>query len=573
MPVHNTDISDVLSKTADLLEIKGENQFRIRAYRDAARTIGGLSKNVADMVDEGGDLSRLPGIGKDLASKIAEIVKKGTFPLLQELQKEIPGELSIIMKVAGLGAKRVKAIYEELGVDSLDKLKEAVENKRIRELEGFGEKTEQSILEGIKRIKKGKERLPIAAADQIAGPFLDYLKKEKKIKDIIVAGSYRRRRQTVKDLDILVTCSKGSKIMDRFINYEDVGEVISRGKTRSSIRLRSGFQVDLRVVPQVSYGSALHYFTGSKAHNIAVRKIAVSKGLKISEYGVFKGKKRVAGRSEESVYKKVGLSYIEPELRENRGEIEAARKKNLPDLIDLKDIRGDLHIHTNYTDGHNSLEEMAEAAQKKGYDYIAITDHSKKVRVAGGLDEKELAKEIKKIDKINKELKSIVILKGVEVDILEDGSLDLSEDILKDLDLTVCAIHSKFNLTSQKQTERIIRAMDNPNFNILAHPTGRRINEREPYDIDMDKIMKEAKKRGCILELNSHRDRLDLDDVHCKAAKDIGLKIAISTDSHSRGDLDFIKFGVSQARRGWIEAADVINTRSLREFKKILKRK
>jgi DNA polymerase (family 10) len=360
--------------------------------------------------------------------------------------------------------------------------------------------------------------------------------------------------------------------MDHFTSYEDVQKVVSRGKTKSTVLLRSNFQVDVRVVQQVSFGSALVYFTGSKEHNIAIRKIGIQKKLKLNEYGVFKGKKRVAGKTESDVYKKIGLKFIEPELRENRGEIEAAQKDNLPKLIKLNDIKGDLHVHSRYTDGHNTIEEMAKAAKKNGYEYIAITDHSKHVTVAGGLKPKGIRKQLEEIDKINEKLKGFTILKGTEVDILENGSLDLPDEILKELDLRICAIHYKFNLSKKKQTERIIRAMDNPYFNILAHPTGRLINERSAYEIDMEQIFKAAKDKGCLLELNAHPDRLDLNDIYCKTAKDIGVKIVISTDAHQTGHLNYMRFGVGQARRGWVQPEDVANTRSVTKLKKLLEK-
>jgi len=573
MPVHNTDIAHVFNQVADLLEIRGENQFRIRAYRDAARTIGGLSQRVEDMIKSGEELSTLSGIGKDLAGKIEKIVKTGRLPLLEEIKRTTPAELSELMKIPGLGAKMIETIYRKLNVISLEDLKKAAENKEIRELPGFGKKTEQGIIEEIEKMAGGeKKRFKISTADEIAETLLHYLKQTKGVKHIEMAGSYRRRRETVGDLDILVSHKKGSKIMDRFSNYDEVEKILSKGRTRSSMILRSGLQVDLRAVPAVSYGAALQYFTGSKSHGIAVRKIARKKKLKINEYGVFKGNKRVAGKTEREVYKQVGLPYIEPELRENRGEIEAAQKKNLPQLVTLRDIRGDLHAHTKLTDGHYSLQEMAEAAKKHGYEYLAITEHSQRIKMAHGLDEKGLARQIKEIDRLNGKLKGITVLKGIELDILDDGSLDLADDILKELDVVVCSVHYKFNLSRKKQTDRIVRAMDNPYFHILAHPSGRLINERHPYDIDIEHVLRGAKERGCFLELNAYPDRLDLTDVHCKMAKDMGVKVAISTDAHSITDLDYMKFGIGQARRGWLEPGDILNTRSWKELKQLLRR-
>jgi len=572
MPVQNSDVKDIFNKVADLLDIEGANAFRVRAYRNAARTVSSLPRNVSEMIGEGKDLTRLAGIGEDLAGKIKEIVETGTLSQLEEIEKKTPSELNKLMTLDGLGPKRIKALNRELGIENLDELRAAAEEGKISNLEGFGKKTEQKILEGLQQ-KDGREnRIKLVDAEQRAEPLVSYLKKSKGIKNIVVAGSFRRRKETVGDLDILVTAKKDADVMERFVNYEDVQKVVSKGKTRSTVILRSGLQVDLRLVPQVSYGAALHYFTGSKAHNIAVRKLGVGKGYKINEYGVFKGDERIAGKSEEEVYERVGLPYIEPELREDRGEVAAAQKGKLPKLVRVKDLRGDLHSHTKATDGHYSIEDMAQAAKERGYDYLAITEHSKKVTVAGGLDAKGLRKHLKKIDKLNETLEGIILLKGIEVDILKDGSLDLPDDVLEALDLTVCSVHYHRNLSKQKQTDRIIRAMDNPHFNILAHPTGRLINERDAYEIDLGRIMKAASERGCCLELNAHPDRLDLSDQYCKMAKEMNVKVAISTDAHSVGDLGFIRFGVDQARRGWLEAEDVLNTRSLSQLRKLLKR-
>jgi len=572
MPIQNRDVAEIFNKVADLLDIEGANQFRVRAYRSAARSVSSLPQSVSDMIKSNEDLSKMPGIGKDLAGKIKEIVDTGSLKQLEELEGRTSSELSKLMKIEGLGPKRVKALHEELGITGLSELKEAASKGKIRDLEGFGEKTEQGIIQALKEPEIEKERLKLVEAEQNANALEEYLTGGKGIKDIVVAGSYRRKKETVGDLDILVTAKKGSDVMDRFARFEDVTRVVSKGKTRSTVVLRSGLQVDLRVVPQVSYGAALHYFTGSKDHNIALRKLGMKRKLKINEYGVFKGDDRVAGKTEKEVYAKVDLPYIEPELRENRGEIEAAQKGKLPALITLDDIRGDLHAHTKETDGHHSLEELAQAAEDHGYDYLAISDHSKRVSMAHGLVSKRLAKQIEEIDRLNGKLKGIVLLKSIEVDILKDGSLDLPDDILKELDLTVCAVHYNTNLSIEKQTERIIRAMDNRYFNILAHPTGRLINERGPYDVDLEKLMEAAKQRGCFLELNAHPDRLDLKDTDCKMAKEMGLKVPISTDTHRITDLDYMRFGVNQGRRGWLEPEDVLNTLALKKLKKVLKR-
>jgi DNA polymerase (family 10) len=572
MPILNTDIADIFNKFADLLDIQGANPFRIRAYRNAARTLYNLPRNMSDMIEEGTDLTNLPGIGKDLAEKIREIVKTGSLSKLEEIEAKIPSGLNKLFKISGLGPKRVKALYQSLDVRDLKDLKKAAETGKIHELKGFGRKMERSILEDLEQMEEKEERIKLLNAEQRAKPLLAYLKETKGIKEVVVAGSFRRRKETIGDLDILVTCENGSKVMDRFTNYEDVLKVISKGTTRSSVVLRSGLQVDLRVLSRVSYGAALHYFTGSKSHNIAIRKLAVNKKIKINEYGVFKKEKRIAGKTEKEVYDAVGLAFIEPELRENRGEVEAAQEGRLPVLLNLEDLRGDLHTHTKETDGRSSLEEMAKAAKDRGYEYLAVTEHSKKVAMAKGLDARRLKEQIEEIDRLNEKLEGIILLKGVEVDILKDGSLDLPDEILKELDLTVCSVHYNRNLSTKKQTERIIRAMDNPYFNILAHPTGRLINEREPYDVDLEKIMEAARDRGCFLEINAHPDRLDLSSRYCKLANEIGLKVVISTDAHSLADLDFMRFGVYQARRGWLETEDVINTRSWEQLRKMLQR-
>jgi DNA polymerase (family 10) len=574
MPVHNAEIADIFNKYADLLEIDGANEFRVRAYRTAARTISDQSQNIADMVREGRDLTELSGIGKDLASKIEIIVKTKKLPELDELKKTVPSELIAIMDVAGLGPKRAKQLYRELGISSIEELETAAREGRIKELYGFGEKTEKTILEDIERkgeARGQKKRLKLAAVEAPAEQLVSYLRKGKGVKEAIVAGSYRRRMETVGDLDILVTNTQDSDVMQRFIEYEDVKKVISKGPTRSTVQLRFGLQVDLRAVAEESYGAALHYFTGSKAHNIAVRQMGVKRGLKINEYGVFKGEKRVAGRTEEEVYRQVGLPYIEPELREMRGEIEAAQENRLPKLLELSNIRGDFHSHTKATEGHNSIEEMVEAARKKGYEYLAIADHSKRLSMTHGLDEKRLSEQIEEIDALNEKIKNFRILKSLEIDILEDGSLDLKNDVLKKLDLLICSIHAKFNLSQKKQTDRVIRALNSsPVFTVLGHPTGRLIGEREPYEIDIERVMKEARQLDCALELNAQPERLDINDIYCKMAKDMGVIVVISTDAHSVNELDFMRYGVYEARRGWLEAGDVLNSRNFRALEKLL---
>lgn len=572
MPVHNSEIAELFNRLADLLEVENANPFRIRAYRNAARVVGGYSKSMADLLAEGQDLSKLPGIGKDLADKIKTITETGRLPLLEQVQARTPATLSELMKIEGLGPRRVKILYEQLHITGPEDLKRAARSGQIRELEGFGRKTEEMILYRVEHFSDEEKRTRLPDAEEIAKPLLAYLQETKGVKDVTMAGSFRRRKETVGDLDILVTATKDSPVMDQFVNYDEVNELVSKGQTRSTVVLRSGLHVDLRVVPQTSYGAALCYFTGSKAHSIAIRKMAIKQGYKINEYGVFKNDKRLAGKTEQDVYRQIGLSYIEPELRENRGEIEAAKEDRLPKLVTLDDIRGDLHCHTQASDGQNSLEDMASAAKAKGYEYLAITNHSRHLAVAHGLDATRLLREIERIDRLNETLDGIVILKAIEVDILEDGSLDMPDSVLRQLDLVVGAVHYKFNLSRRQQTERILRAMNNPCFNILAHPSGRLINERAPYEVDLEKIISAAKECGCFLEVNAQPARLDLTDNDCMLAKEMGLKVAISTDAHSTGNLDHMRFGVDQARRGWLEADDVLNTRTLDDLRRLLRR-
>ncbi len=567
----NQQIAQKFYKTADLLEILGENPFRVRAYRNAARTIESLGRDLAEMVAQGEDLTKLPGIGKDLAQKIKEIIETGSFDKLRELEKKLPPGLIELLKVEGLGPKRIKILYENLGITTLEELRDAAAQEKISALPGFGKKLEQTILKGVVLAKKEGRRFKWAYAESFAIELVRFLKKAKGLNKIEVAGSFRRKKETVGDLDILVTAPRPEKIIDRFVTFPDIKTIISKGQTRSTVILSSDIQVDLRAVEEESYGSALHYFTGSKAHNIAIRALALKAGLKINEYGVFKGDDRIAGRDENDIFNAVGLPYIEPELRENRGEIEAAMEGRLPSLITIDDIKGDLHCHTTWSDGQYSIEEMALAAKDLGYSYIAITDHSRRLAMIKGLDEKRLAEQKKEIDKVRAKINDIHILHGIEVDILEDGSLDLSNDALGMLDIVIAAIHSKFKLSKEKQTIRLLRAMDNPNVNIIAHPTGRLIGEREGYDLDIERIMEHAKARGCVLELNAQPSRLDLNDVHLKLAKEMGVKISIATDSHNRDNLLFMRFGINQARRGWIERHDVINCLPFRDLMTFLK--
>lgn len=573
MPVYNSDVAEIFKQVADLLDIEGANEYRVRAYRNAARTITTLPRPVADMLEEGEDLTELSGIGEDLAEKIKEIVMTGGLAQLEEIKRRTPPELADMLKIAGLGPKRVQALYQELDVSSLDELEAKAEAGEVQDLEGFGPKTQQKIIDELQRAQEEEERTLLSVVEEYTEPLVSYLSAIQGVERVEVAGSYRRRKETVGDLDILVTGEDGKGIIARFVEYEDVKEVVSQGETRSTILLRFGLQVDLRVVAQASYGAALFYFTGSKPHNIALRDMALDRGLKVNEYGVFQDEQRVAGETEEEIYDLFDLDFIPPELREDRGEIEAAQEGTLPQLVTLADVRGDLQSHTDASDGNASLEEMARAAQERGYEYLAITDHSQYIGVTQGLDAEKLAAQIEQIDRLNEELGEITLLKAIEVDILEDGSLDLSDDILAKLDLCICAVHSKFDLARDQQTERILRAMDNPNFTILAHPTGRRIHERPPYEVDLERLMEAALERGCYLEINAQPDRLDVDDVYAKMAREMGLKLAISTDAHRVNELDYMRFGIGQARRGWLEPEDVLNTRPWKELRKLFKRK
>jgi DNA polymerase IV (family X) len=568
MPVQNAEIVAMFDQTADLLEIKGENQFRVRAYHRAARTIEGLPQSVRNLLSAEKDLTELPGIGKDLAGKIADIVKTGHFKLLEQLKKILPGQLGDMAALPGLGPKRVKLLYDKLKVRTLDDLRRAIKTGRVHELRGFGPTIEKKLAGALEKPMAIK-RFKLAVAEAEAEALVGFLRDGGRV---VVAGSYRRRRDTVGDLDILVTTKQGPAVGAKLTRYENVAEVLAHGPTRTTVVLRSGLQVDVRAVPEQSYGAALLYFTGSKAHNIALRSLANERDWKLNEYGLFSGKRRIAGATEEEVYKKLGLTYIPPELREDRGEIALAKANKLPHLVTVADMRGDLHVHSDWTDGTASIEAMAAAAQACGYEYMALTDHSRRVAMAHGLDPARVSRQIREVDKLNAKLKGFTILKGIEVDILKDGRLDLPDSILSRLDVVVASVHSFFDLAREAQTDRVVRAMENRHVSILGHPTGRLIGEREPYDIDMDHVISAAHDLGCYLEINAEPDRLDLNDIHAHAAKSKGVKVAVSTDAHSVNGFQYMRFGIDQARRGWLTADDVINTRSLAELRKLLTR-
>jgi len=569
MPVQNAEIATMFDQAADLLEIKGDNPFRVRAYRRAARTIEGLPQSVGSMLAKEADLSELPGIGKDLAGKIAGIVESGHFDLLDQLKKKLPGDLGAMAGLPGLGPKRIKLLYDKAKVRTLDDLRRAIKVGKLHGLHGFGPVIEKKLAAALEK-PLAEKRFKLAVAEAEAESLVAFLRDKGQV---VVAGSYRRRRDTVGDLDILVTSKQGPAVGDKLVGYDNVADVLAHGPTRTTVLLRSGIQVDLRAVPEESYGAALLYFTGSKAHNIALRGIANARKWKLNEYGLFSGKRRIAGASEEEVYRKLGLAYIPPEMREDRGEIALALNGELPRLVSVGDMCGDLHIHSDWTDGTASIANMAAAAQACGYAYMALTDHSRRQTMSHGLDPAKVTRQLREIDKINGTLKGFTILKGIEVDILKDGELDLPDATLAQLDVVIASVHSFFDLPREAQTQRMIRAMRNPHVSIVGHPSGRLIGEREPYDIDMDAITSTARDLDCYLEINAEPDRLDLNDIHAHMAKSKGVKIAISTDAHSVNAFQYMRFGVDQARRAWLTADDVINTRQFGDLRKLLKRR
>lgn len=584
--MENVEIARVLNEYADLLDIKGGNAFRVRSYRKAAQAVEGLSRPLGQMIEDGEDLTAIPGIGASMAEHLGEIVETGRYRALEKLKKELPGSLASLMHLEHLGPKKAKQLHDELGVSSIEELQKALAQGKIQRLRGFGKTSADKLRRAIRSQAQRGQRIRLADADQLMQPLLDHLRKTKGIQKLEVAGSYRRRKETVGDVDVLVACRTPKAVMKRFTSYPKVEEVEMAGTTRGTVVLTSGLKVDLRVVPRKSYGAALHYFTGSKAHNVAVRKLGVERGLKINEYGIFrvpKGKKadkageregkRIAGEKEQDVFEHVKMAWVAPELREDRGEIEAARKDRLPKLLTLEDIRGNLHMHSKWTDGGHSIEEMARACKELGYDYCAITDHSRSTRIAGGLDAKEFRKQWQEIEEVRGRLKGITLLAGVELDILPDGSLDLSDDVLERMDVIVGSIHSHFTLSKARMTRRIVRAIEHPLVDIIGHPTERQINERDPFDVDLEEVFHAAKEHDVALELNAQPKRLDLSDVYVHRAKELGVKVAINSDAHSTDQLHFMRYGVDQARRGWLERKDVVNALTLKQLRKWLGRR
>jgi DNA polymerase (family X) len=584
--MENIEIAARLEELADLLEIRGANPFRIRAYRNAVRTIRGLTRGLGDMVAGGEDLTELPGIGTDLSSHIQELIETGGLELLEEVALEVPRELALLTRIEGVGPKKAKKLWKELGVTTPDALEEAVKAGKVEKLEGFGKKSAEKILRAIEDFRKQQGRFLRNEAMQFLRPLMAELEGAPEVTRLEVAGSFRRGKETVGDIDLLAVVDGDSEaVMERFTGFREVERRSMSGPTRGSVVLRSGLPVDLRIIDEESYGAALHYFTGSKEHNVEVRKLARQRGLKVSEYGVFEvadgegegddpgSGTRVAGATEEEVFAAVDLPWIPPVLRENRGEIQAAREGRLPELVEVMDIRGDLHMHSTWSDGRNSITEMARACQDRGYEYLAMTDHSQAVTVARGLTPERLREQWDEIERVREEVPGIHLFRGCEVDILKDGTLDLPDEILEGLDIVLVAVHSHFNLDQATMTRRVLRALEHPLVDILVHPTGRLLGRREPYALDVEAVLEGAREHDVAVELNANPRRLDLNDVQLFRARELGLRVSVATDSHRTEQLDYMESGLEQGRRGWLEARDIVNCLSLGEIRKWLKRK
>jgi len=572
----NQELAKIFYEIADYLEMENV-AFKPFAYKRAAISIESLEEDMGKIYKEGGRaaLEKIPGIGKSIAEKIEEYLKTGRIKSYDDLKKKMPIELEEIIAVEGMGPKKTKVLYQKLGIKNLKELEKAAKGHKIAQLFGFGEKTEKNILEGIAFLKKSKGRFLLGEILPEVKEILEKLKTLKEVEQISVAGSVRRMKETIGDVDILITTKNPKKVMDFFVSLPGKTKVWLRGTTKSSIRMEQGFDVDLRVVQNKSYGSALQYFTGSKEHNIATRRLAIEKGLKLNEYGVFQGKKMIAGWSEAGVYKVLGLPWMEPEIREDQGEIEKGLKKELPKIIGYDEIKGDLHCHSNWDGGNNSIEEMAKAGIEMGYEYVGISDHTKYLRIEQGLDEKKLSLQRKEIDKLNekfkKENKKFRILQGCEANILNDGLTDIKDEALANLDYVIAGVHSSFKMEKDKMTERIINAIKNPNIDIISHPSGRILKKRDEYLVDFDNILRVAKEYNKILEINSYPERLDLNDQRIRMAKEAKVKMVINTDSHSKDQLRFIELGIAQARRGWAEKEDIINSQPIEKLVKFFK--
>ena len=566
----NQLVADILYQIADLLDLKGEIFFKTRAYRQAAQTIEVLNEDI-EVVSQQNRLQEIQGVGEALAKKIKEIVETDRLEYFESLKKEVPEGLLSMLNISGLGPKRVAALSQNLGIKTIDDLRQACLDGKLRNLEGFGEITEQNILRGIQLMEKTSGRVLLNVAYEDGEGYISYLQRCNKIKRISIAGSLRRRKETIGDIDILASSDSPDVVMDFFVKYQDVQSVLLKGSTKTSVVLNDDLQVDLRVVEDKSFGAALQYFTGSKEHNVKMRSIAIKRGFKLNEYGLFdkKSEKYVVGKNEEEIYRKLGLTYIEPEMRENRGEIEVASNNKLPNLIKYNEIKGDLHVHSDWSDGLDSIETIARYCKKIGYEYVGITDHSQSLKVARGLSEEKIVKKINEIEKINKKISNFRVLSGTECDIKPDGTLDYSDRILKKFDFVCAGIHSNFKMNSFDATNRLIKGIENENVTFLAHPTCRLMRRREPLELDIEKIFDIAKKTNTYLEINSFPDRLDLNDIHAKQAKEKDVKFVISTDAHTLNHLSFIQFGIATARRGWLEKKDILNTQSLKEIEKI----
>jgi DNA polymerase (family 10) len=574
--MENLEIAGVLEDVAALLEISGANPFRIRAYQNAARVVESHATPLRRMIEEGEDLTELPGIGKGIAADILQLVSEGRLDTLDELAQEVPLSLIELTRLPGVGAKRARKLWGELGIETIDALEREANEGRVAELAGFGAKSQEKILRAIAAHRRRTGRFKLADADQYVEPLLEHLRALPEVERLEVAGSYRRRRETVGDIDLLVIATEPGPVVEGFTTYDDVGRVELAGETKVTVVLRAGLQVDLRILPPESYGAALQYFTGSKEHNVRLRRRAVSRGLSISEYGVLRvgpspGKdvtaptqgddaELVAGREEADVYAAVGLPWIPPELREDRGEIDAAERGALPELLTLEDVRGDLHLHSTWSDGKHTVEEMLEGCVRRGYEYFAITDHSKALAMTGGLDGAKLRRQWEELAEVQGRHPEIRILRGMEVDILADGTLDLEDELLAELDVVLASVHSRLDLPATEQTERILRAVRHPQVSILAHPTGRLINRRDAMDFDLEEVLRCAAEQGVVVELNAHPDRLDLKDTQLLRARELGLRISLGTDAHHVDDLALMRYGVEQARRAWLTPDDVINT-------------
>jgi DNA polymerase (family X) len=564
--MQNDEISKVLDEIADMLELSGENFFRVRAYHNAARAIHDQPVQVAELTQE--QLDEIPGIGTDLAGKISEIIKTGDLPLHRQLARKFPRELMELREIPGLGPKRIKVLMDRLHIHGKEDLERYAKSGKLHDIKGFGPKIEEKILETIARKEPGSgKRILYSEAAIIATALLSHLRKCRAVEEIEVAGSFRRRRETIGDLDVVAASSHPEAVMKQLTSFPAVGRVIGSGETKTTVVLKDGLQVDLRVVPHASFGAALMYFTGSKAHNIHLRRIAQERELLLNEYGLFRGESIVVSKTEEQVYRALKLPWIAPELREERGEIEAASSGKLPMLIEREDLRGDLHTHSTYTDGRSSVEDMVRKARENGLSYIAITDHSRRIAMSHGLDPKRLHDQAHEIENLRTQFKGIAILRGIEVDILDNGTLDLPDSALAELDWVVASVHYKLDQNSRDMTRRIINAIRNHNVDTIGHPTGRLIGRREPSAFDFGQILRAAHEEGCAMELDAQPERLDVTDTMCMAAKKAGVKLVITSDAHSPRELDLIEYGVNQARRGWIEASDVLNTKPLKSFR------